>query len=158
MSAAENRARLHRATLEEHAALVRQSVDALRLSLSRCEAIGIREGYSPEELIQFEALGARFARTADRFTQKLLKSLVLVLREDAPSFLDRARLAEKLGVIERADDLVAVRDLRNLLAHEYATTDLKAVFQSTLALSHTLLKLIDSTARYLREQLPPVPA
>lgn len=60
-------------------------------------------------------------------------------------------------MIERADDLVAVRDLRNLIAHEYATTDLNAVSQSPLALSRTLLKLIESTARYLREQLPPAP-
>jgi hypothetical protein len=79
-----------------------------------------------------------------------------VLREDRPSCLDRARLAEKLGVIDRADNLLAVRDLRSLIAHEYAAAGLKAILQSPLTLSHTLLKRIEPTARYLREQLPAV--
>jgi hypothetical protein len=51
---------------------------------------------------------------------------------------------------------VAVRDLRSLIAHEYAAAGLKAILQSPLTLSHTLLKRIEPTARYLREQLPAI--
>jgi uncharacterized protein YutE (UPF0331/DUF86 family) len=82
----------------------------------------------------------------------------MVLGEDAASFLDKTRLAEKLAIIDNAEDLAAIRDLRNTIAHEYAEENLNEVFRRTLALGATLLKLIASTRRYVREKLPPLPA
>ena len=116
MTTEDNRRRLQRATLQEHLALVEQSADALRHSLAKCARMELKAEYTLDELDHFEALSARFARTADLYTQKLLKSLFMVLGEDADSFLDKARLAEKLAVIDDAEDLASIRDLRNTIA------------------------------------------
>src|ERR1035437_6981103 len=116
MTTEDNRRRLQRATLQEHLALLEQSAVALRHSLAKCVPMELKAEYTLEELDHFEALSARFARTADLYTQKLLKSLFMVLGEDAVSFLDKARLAEKLAVIDDAEDLAAIRDLRNTIA------------------------------------------
>src|SRR5712672_2067409 len=105
MTAEANRRRLQIATLQEHLLLVEQSATTLRHSLAQCAQVGIKAEYTLDELDRFEALSARFARTSDLYTQRLLKSLFIVLREDAVSFLDKARLAEKLAVIDDAEDL-----------------------------------------------------
>jgi uncharacterized protein YutE (UPF0331/DUF86 family) len=157
MTTEDNRRLLQRAALQEHLALVEQSADALRHSLAKCAPLEIKAEYTLDELDHFEALSARFARGADLYTQKLLKSLFMVLGEDAVSFLDKTRLAEKLAIIDNAEDLAAIRDLRNTIAHEYAAENLNEVFRRTLALSGTLLNLIASTGRYVRETLPPLP-
>lgn len=152
-----DRSRLQRAALREHLALVEQSAEALRHSLAKCAPLELKAEYTLDELDCFEALSARFARTADLYTQKLLKSLFMVLGEDPASFLDKARLAEKLAAIDDAEDLAAIRDLRNMIAHEYAVANLNEVFRRTLALSGTLLDIISSTGRYVSEKLPPLP-
>ena len=157
MTSEDNRRRLQRATLHEHVAVVEQSAAALRHSLTKCERMGLKAEYTLDELDHFEALSARFARTSDLYTQKLLKSLFIVLGEDAVSFLDKARLVEKLAVIDDAEDLAAIRDLRNTIAHEYTVANLSEVFRRTLDLSGTLLETISSTARYVREKIPSLP-
>jgi uncharacterized protein with HEPN domain len=151
MTSERERRRLQIATLHEHLALVERSASALRHSLDKCGAIGLKAEYTLDELDRFEALSSRFARTSDVYTQKLLKSLFIVLGESAVSFLDKARLAEKLEVIERAEDLAAIRDLRNTIAHEYAVADLNDVFRRALELTGSLLDIISSTTRYIHE-------
>jgi hypothetical protein len=158
MTAEDNRRRLQIATLQEHLVLVEQSAAALRHSLKQCAQAGLKAEYTLDELDRFEALSARFARASDLYTQKLLKSLFIVLREDAVSFLDKARLAEQLAVIEDAEELAAIRDLRNTIAHEYAVANLNEVFRRTLELTSKLIEIIASTARYVREKIPASPA
>ena len=156
MNSEANRRRLQRAALEEHVRLVEQSAAALRHSLTKCVPLGLKGEYTLDELDHFEALSARFARTSDLYTQKLLKSLFMVLGENPVSFLDKARLAEKLAVIDNAEDLAAIRDLRNTIAHEYAVANLNEVFGRALESSGRLLDIIASTLRYIRDKLPPV--
>ena len=83
MNSEANRRRLQRAVLEEHVRLMEQSAAALRHSLTKCVPLGLKGEYTLDELDHFEALSARFARTSDLYTQKLLKSLFMVLGEDA---------------------------------------------------------------------------
>ena len=90
----------------------------------------------------FDALISKFARVSDIFTQKVLKSFLILLREDAPTFLDRMNLCEKLGIIPSANDLIAIRDLRNLIAHQYLTENLLEVYKESLNLSLKLLQAI----------------
>ncbi len=127
------------------------------IPFAKCDRVGLKPEYTLDELDHFEALSGRFARTADLYTQKLLKSLFMVLGEDAVSFLDKARLAEQLAVIESAEELAAIRDLRNTIAHEYTVANLNEVFRSALEFSGRLLDIIASTQRYVREKLPPDP-
>lgn len=55
MNPEDNRRRLQRAALQEHAALVEQSAAALRHSLSKCAQVGIKPEYTLDELDHFES-------------------------------------------------------------------------------------------------------
>ena len=92
----------------------------------------------------FDALTSKFARVSDIFTQKVLKSFVILTREDAPTFLDRMNLCEKLGLVSSASDLIDIRDLRNMISREYLSENLIEVYQECLKLSDKLVTAIQS--------------
>jgi hypothetical protein len=129
--------------LADHRRLLLQAIPSFERSLSKCQSILLdKEPLSFEAEESFDSLTFKFARISDIFTQKLLKSLVLYLREDAPTFLDRMNLCEKLGVIPSAESMVAIRDLRNLIAHEYSVDRIVDVYAETLRLADSLLAAI----------------
>ena len=113
-------------------------------SIEKCRAFNLETPISFEVEESFDALTSKFSRVSDIFTQKVLKSFLILLREDAPTFLDRMNLCEKLGVIPSADDLITIRDLRNLIAHEYLTENLLEVYKESIKLSLKLLLAIES--------------
>lgn len=113
-------------------------------SFKQCTDIGLKSDYSLEELNAFEALTARFSRITDIITQKWFRTLFQIMGEEAPFFLDKANLAEKLGIVDKADDLIAMRQLRNTIAHEYVISDLNEMFEDVLKYSETLLSIIES--------------
>jgi len=114
-------------------------------SLEKCRAIDLEAPLSFEAEESFDALTSKFARVSDIFTQKVLKSFVILTREDAPTFMDRMNLCEKLGVIPSAEDLIDIRDLRNQIAHEYLSNNLIEVYQECLVLSDKLMTAIRSS-------------
>jgi hypothetical protein len=129
--------------LADHRRLLLRALPSFERSLSKCQSILLdKEPLSFEAEESFDSLTSKFARISDIFTQKLLKSLVLYLREDAPTFLDRMNLCEKLGVIPSAESMVAIRDLRNLIAHEYSVDRIVDVYAETLRLADSLLAAI----------------
>jgi hypothetical protein len=113
-------------------------------SIEKCRSLELTAPIPFEVEESFDALTSKFSRVSDIFTQKVLKSFVILTREDAPTFLDRMHLCEKLGLIPAADDLVAIRDMRNLIAHEYLTENLLEVYKESLALSEKLLVAIQA--------------
>lgn len=121
-----------------------RSVEMLRYSLQQCRKIGIKEDYSLEELDRFESLTSRFARTSDIYTQKVMKGIILVLREEANTFIDRANLFEKLE-IANAEDLKLIRDLRNEISHEYKVDDIAEIFEAVMEYCDKLIEVIDKT-------------
>jgi len=133
-----------RSVLEANRQVLHQALPSFIRSLEKCRSLELAGPRSFEVEESFDALTSKFSRVADIFTQKVLKSLVLLTREDAPTFLDRMNLCEKLGVIPSASDLVEVRDLRNQIAHEYLVENLNEVYQDCLDLSERLLLAIHS--------------
>jgi len=121
-----------------------RSVEMLKYSLQQCRKIGIKEDYSLEELDRFESLTSRFARTSDIYTQKVMKGIILVLREEANTFIDRANLFEKLE-IANAEDLKLIRDLRNEISHEYKVDDIAEIFEAVMEYCDKLIEVIDKT-------------
>lgn len=121
-----------------------RSVEMLKYSLQRCRKIGIKEDYSLEELDRFESLTSRFARTSDIYTQKVMKGIILVLREEANTFIDRANLFEKLEIAS-AEDLKLIRDLRNEISHEYKVDDIAEMFEAVMEYCDKLIEVIDTT-------------
>lgn len=121
-----------------------RSVEMLKYSLQQCRKIGIKEDYSLEELDRFESLTSRFARTSDIYTQKVMKGIILVLREEANTFIDRANLFEKLE-IANAEELKLIRDLRNEISHEYKLDDIAEIFEAVMEYCDKLIEVIDKT-------------
>ena len=134
--------------LDEHLALLHKSVIALDYSYNKCSAIGRKEAFDLEQQESFEALTSRFARTSDILTQKVLKTLFILLQENIKTIIDAANLLEKLAVLESADDLLNVRELRNQISHEYVESDVKALFFDVLHYVPKIKKIINNVTAY----------
>ncbi|MDO8803544.1 MAG: hypothetical protein Q7R35_03855 [Elusimicrobiota bacterium] len=128
-----------------------KAVDILKYSLEKCGKIGIKAEYSLEELDVFENLTSRFARAADIYTQKIMKGIALILREETNTYIDKANLFEKLEIAD-AEDLKLMRDLRNEIAHEYKLKDITELFQPVVEYSGKLLKVVEKTEIFARNQ------
>ncbi len=130
-----------------------RAASSLEKSLVKCSQLTPSPRQSFEEEESFDALTSKFARCADILTQKILKTLVLLLREDAPTFIDRVNLGEKLGAIPSAKSLIEIRDLRNTIAHEYAVDDLMDLYAETLILSPELLEAAKAAEAFVRGRM-----
>lgn len=140
---------LLRKELKENLSILDRALDTFNYSYGNCKKIGIKEEYTYEELDKFESLTSRFARISDILTQKILKTIFLLLREDVKTFIDRINKAEKLEIIDSAEQLKTIRDLRNEIAHEYCIEDISEIFKNVLKYGDTLLEMIDSIKKYI---------
>ena len=128
--------------------VLKQALPSFERSLVKCRDLDFSPPISFETEESLDALSSKFSRVSDIFTQKVLKSLIFVLREDAPTFLDRMNLCEKLGIIPSAEEIIAIRDLRNIIAHEYLSENLVEIYMEIIQLSDNLLKAILQTEKF----------
>lgn len=145
--------RLLAAQLAENLTLLEKSMKALAYSYEKCNAIGGKEEYDLEEQESFEALTSRFARTSDILTQKVLKTLFILLQENIRTMIDAANFLEKLKVVETADDLLNIREIRNQIAHEYVEADLRELFLDVLQYVPELKLIIENVKAYTDKNL-----
>jgi hypothetical protein len=124
----------------------------LNRSYERCIAIGIKAEYAEDEFDQFENLTSRYSRTVDLLINKVLRSIDTVEFYDGGSIIDAANRAEKRGIIDSVSALRDIKDLRNEIAHEYASDDLKqlfnAVLDATLQVRELVNRVIKDCGRY----------
>lgn len=126
----------------------------LNRSYRQCGAIGVKSAYTEDELDAFEALTSRFARVSDILTQKVYRSIdALEFETNNGTMIDVVHRAEKRGLIDSTDQIRTIRDLRNSIAHEYVKESLIELFQDTLKLIPTLLKLVNYTKQYCQKYL-----
>jgi hypothetical protein len=130
-----------------------RSASSLQRSMAKCSQLTPSPRQSFEDEESFDALTSKFARCSDILTQKVLKTLVFILREDAPTFVDRMNLCEKLGAIPSAKSLIEIRDLRNTIAHEYAVDDLLELYADTLKLCPQLIEAAKSAEIFVEGRL-----
>ena len=128
--------------------VLKQALPSFERSLVKCRDLDFSLPISFEREESLDALSSKFSRVSDIFTQKVLKTLIFVLREDAPTFLDRMNLCEKLGIIPSAEEIIAIRDLRNIIAHEYLSENLMEIYTEIIQLSDNLLKAILQTEKF----------
>ena len=141
------------AQLTENLVLLEKSMTALDYSCEKCNAIGEKEEYDLEEQESFEALTSRFARTSDILTQKVFKTLFILLQENIKTIIDAANFLEKLEIIDEADDLLNIREIRNQIAHEYVDSDIKALFFDVLRYVPELKKIVKDVKAYYDKNL-----
>ena len=139
------------AELKESSSKLDKAIEILKYSLEKCRKIGIKTNYSLEELDVFENVTSRFARATDIYTQKIMKGIAIVLREETKTYIDKANLFEKLE-IANAEDLKLMRDLRNEISHEYKLKDITELFQPVVEYSVKLIEVIEKTKIFIRKQ------
>lgn len=95
-----------------------------------------------------EAFTSRFARLQDTVGDKLLPNWLKALGEQTGAVIDNLDRAEKLGMLTSADSWLEMRQLRNLMVHEYiespeilgnALESAKAYCPIMVKFSHNLL-------------------
>jgi hypothetical protein len=140
---------------------LKEILSALNLSLKRllysyetCRKTGLKETYSEEELVVFEAMTSRYARTTDMLINKVLRSLDVVEYIDEGTVIDAANNAEKREIAD-SQDLRMLKDLRNSIAHEYITENIVRFFDKVLEFTPLLKNVIERLnaycMRYLKE-------
>jgi uncharacterized protein YutE (UPF0331/DUF86 family) len=67
------------------------------------------------------------------------------------SIIDAANGAEKRGIVDSVSKLRDLKDLRNEIAHEYETEDIRLLFSLVLASSSLLFEIADKTEKYCRK-------
>ncbi len=97
---------------------------------------------SEPEKEAWDGFVTRFARSSDLFLSRFIKAYI---RADDPafdgSFRDHLNRAEKLGLIESVDPWLEIRELRNVLVHEYSDSDLKKIFEKMVHYTPLVLGL-----------------
>ena len=73
----------------------------------------------PDLAERVEAFVGRFGRLQDTIGDKLLPQVLAALGEKPSSAIDNLDQAERLGLIESADEWMMMRKLRNQMVHEY---------------------------------------
>ncbi|MEQ1591137.1 MAG: HepT-like ribonuclease domain-containing protein [Thiobacillaceae bacterium] len=128
-----------------------QSASAhLQFSIARTRELiqHVKEEVSPEELERLESLASRFARLADMLIQRVMRLVDEIELTPSGSVLDRIYRAEKRGWIARADVLVRIRELRNLIAHEYAADKMAEIYEAVFMLAPELDKIAKQASDY----------
>jgi uncharacterized protein YutE (UPF0331/DUF86 family) len=138
------------AQLDEYFAALEKSLIALEYSYDKCNAIGEKGEYDLEQQESFEALTSRFARTSDILTQKVFKSIFILLQEDMKTIIDMANFLEKLEIVNKADDLLNISEIRNQIAHEYVEPDIKSLFMDVLHYIPQLKNIINNVKAYYK--------
>ena len=85
---------------------------------------GVTEG----QLESVEAFTGRFARAVDLLVNKVLRSLDRVELRTEGTLLDVVNRAEKHGFVSHAAELREMKDVRNIIAHDYAGTKAAEIF------------------------------
>ena len=69
-----------------------------------------------------DAFVARFGRLQDTIGDKLLPAFLTLMQEIPATMLENLDRAERLALIDSADEWLAIRKLRNRMIHEYVRT------------------------------------
>lgn len=98
-----------------------------------------------DELERTDAFVARFGRLQDTVADKLLPEFLRCLAEPVGPAIDNLDRAEKLGLLNSADEWLASRKLRNRMVHEYVRD--AAELADALNLGHALVPMLVNLAR-----------
>lgn len=133
--------------LQEELVGLQLAAGHLRYSMERCRNLFDQEKLPPEQLERLESLTSRFARLADLLIQRIFRLIDEIELTGSGTILDRIYRAEKRGWANAAD-LIKIRELRNLIAHEYATEKMLEIYAAVAAMSPALLAAVPKVTAY----------
>ncbi|MDT7908158.1 MAG: hypothetical protein RRA63_09000 [Candidatus Calescibacterium sp.] len=105
-----------------------------------------------EDYEVLETLCNRFGRTVDMLINKILRGLDLIELEDVSRKLDIVIRAEKRGFVDDYRILVALKDLRNELVHEYIEENLVKKYKEVIMRVPQLLDIVNKVIKYIEEK------
>lgn len=120
----------YNALIEEYGSKLDKAIGHLQYSYQKIQDLSAMPAEMDDETLEvWESFAARFSRVADIYLTKYLRARVL---SNDPGFTgsmrDFVNQAEKLGLIDDANAWMAIRELRNITAHDYTEEDLSAFF------------------------------
>lgn len=113
----------------------------LEYSLERCTELIGQKDLPPEKLEQLESLTSRFARLAALLIQRIFRLVDEIELVGIGTVRDRIDRAEKRGWAD-ASKLVKIRELRNMIAHEYAAEKMLEIYSVVYQLAKELLAIV----------------
>jgi uncharacterized protein YutE (UPF0331/DUF86 family) len=125
-----------------------QAATYLATSIERSAKLLGRTDLGPDDLERLEAMASRFARLADLLTQRVMRLVDDLELAPQGSLLDRIARAEKRGWIDDAGGLVRIRELRNLIAHEYAAERMAEIYSGIASMAPELLAIVPRVRAY----------
>ena len=145
--------KLHLEVLRDNINKLDLSAEWVHRSYEQTKTIERKDTYSPEEFDKLENLASRYARTTDMLVNKVLRSIDTVESEDIGTIIDIMNRAEKRGIVESADLLHTIKDLRNNVVHEYQISEITGFFGDILKYAPVLLEIIDNVKKYCAKYL-----
>jgi hypothetical protein len=98
----------------------------------------------PDLAERVEAFVGRFGRLQDTVGDKLLPLLLAALGEKPAAAIDNLDRAERLGLLNSADEWMTMRNLRNQMVHEYVEDPV--VLTSALQTGHAYVPALIAVA------------
>lgn len=140
--------KLHLEVLQENIHALNLGAAWVKRSFEQVRDIGEKDEYSPEEFDRLEVLSSRYARTTDMLVNKVLRSIDTVESEDIGTIIDIMNRAEKRGIVQSAELLYAIKDLRNSIVHEYQIKEIVNFFAGVRRYTPLLLEIINNVNLY----------
>ena len=138
--------------LREELELLRRAAETLIQSVNKCIVILQQDEYTFENMESFDSLTSKFGRCADLYTQKVLRTIWMLLHEPFVPFIDTLNKAEKMKIIQSADQLLEIRDLRNQITHEYIPDAITELVPEVISNSKFLIENIEFTREFLKKR------
>ena len=145
--------KLHLEVLKENLQKLNLSSEWVRKSYEQAVKINIKKDNTLEELEKLEVLASRYARTADMLVNRMLRSIDTLELEDIGTVIDIMNRAEKRGIVESAELLHKIKDLRNSIVHEYQIDEIAKSFGDIIKYSPILLEVIKNVNKYCSRYL-----
>lgn len=105
----------------------------------------------PDLAERVEAFVGRFGRLQDTVGDKLLPLLLTALGEKPAAAIDNLDRAERLGLLNSADEWMTMRNLRNQMVHEYVEDP--AVLSSALQTGHEFVGALIAVANKMLTEI-----
>ena len=140
--------KLHKEVLQENLNKLNLSVKWVQRSYDQIKKIKLDNNYSPDEFDKLEVLASRYARTTDMLVNKVFRSIDTLESEDIGTIIDIMNRAEKREIVESAELLHTIKDLRNSVVHEYQIDKIVNFFGDIVKFTPVLLEVIKKTNEY----------
>ncbi|MDP1659476.1 MAG: hypothetical protein Q8L73_09035 [Methylotenera sp.] len=133
--------------LQEELIGLQLTANHLQYSLERCLHLIGKKELPPDQLERLESLSSRFSRLSDLLIQRIFRLIDDIELTGSGTILDRIYRAEKRNWAD-ASAMIKIRELRNLIAHEYANEKMPEIYSAVTTLSPVLLAAVPKVIDY----------